>query len=171
MGYIAPRFPYPLVGGKLAQGPGFLEKSLKIGQRFFYALIFLHKTAFELQDHLSPTPDSQRSNSENHSCSDNVSLRRLILGPRLRVRLGFEPQSQFPQVHSAEGRPFLKMGQPRPLHRYLCLLIHKMLVASGIQTRVVGVEGEPADNLTTIKGFRLTFINICWKFNGANLFD
>ena len=44
---------------------------------------------------------------------------------------------------------FLIVDQPRLLLLCFCLFVYNILVASRIQTRIVGVEGEVADHLTT----------------------
>ena len=48
------------------------------------------------------------------------------------------------------------MGQPRPLfvyfHCFQTQIVHEKTVGfSGIRIRIVGVEGEQADHLTTVK--------------------
>ena len=48
------------------------------------------------------------------------------------------------------GTFFLKMSQPWSLFVYFCLFVQKILGASGIQTRIVRVEGRKADHKTTI---------------------
>ena len=46
---------------------------------------------------------------------------------------------------------FFKMGQPRPglFFRLFCLNVIKILVASGTQTQIVGIEGKDADHYPT----------------------
>ena len=43
------------------------------------------------------------------------------------------------------------MGQPRPglFFRLFCLNVIKILVASGTQTQIVGIEGKDADHYKT----------------------
>ena len=57
---------------------------------------------------------------------------------------------------------FSKMGQPRPLFVYFCFFILKILVASRIQTGIVGEEGEDANHLTTTTAVNDNFLPF-WK--------